>query len=230
MKILMFGRGVISTLYGWALEKAGNEVEFYVRPGRAESLGASVSLDLRDGRTNPRGEASSEEWPVTLVEEVDPERGYDVIVVSVNHDQVGSALAVLRDRVGDATVLMFNNLWSEPSDVAAALPAGHVVWGFLAVAVGSSTVDCVAASCGPSSWGRWTDPRQLHATGWSTRCSAGPGSRSRVSGTSVAGSGSTSCLTRRSPYGPCTPAVSRPCSAPGPRLPRPYCSCVSSSQ
>jgi ketopantoate reductase len=28
MKILIFGRGVIGTLYGWALEKAGQSVEF----------------------------------------------------------------------------------------------------------------------------------------------------------------------------------------------------------
>jgi ketopantoate reductase len=34
MKILMFGQGVISVLYGWALEKAGHTVEFYVRPDR----------------------------------------------------------------------------------------------------------------------------------------------------------------------------------------------------
>ena len=32
MKILMFGRGVIAAAYGWALERAGHEVEFYVRP------------------------------------------------------------------------------------------------------------------------------------------------------------------------------------------------------
>jgi len=39
MKILMFGRGVISVIYGWALEKAGHTVEFYVRPGRAAQYG-----------------------------------------------------------------------------------------------------------------------------------------------------------------------------------------------
>ena len=44
MKILMFGRGVISTLYGWALDKAGNDVDFYVRPGRAVDFGQSVEI------------------------------------------------------------------------------------------------------------------------------------------------------------------------------------------
>lgn len=130
MKILMFGRGVISTLYGWALEGAGNEVEFYVRPGRSASLGPTVSLDIRDGRSGARGAAVIQQWPVTLVEEIDSDHDYDVIIVSVNHDQLDSALEVLRDKVGDATVLMFNNVWAEPTDAIAALPADHVVWGF----------------------------------------------------------------------------------------------------
>ena len=34
MKILIFGRGVIGSLYGWALEKAGHSVEF-LRPAGA---------------------------------------------------------------------------------------------------------------------------------------------------------------------------------------------------
>lgn len=34
MRILFFGRGVISTQYARAFEKAGRTVEFYVRKGR----------------------------------------------------------------------------------------------------------------------------------------------------------------------------------------------------
>lgn len=39
----MFGRGGI-TVYGWALQQAGQDVEFYVRPGRTESYGEAVDL------------------------------------------------------------------------------------------------------------------------------------------------------------------------------------------
>lgn len=55
MKILMFGRGVIATIYAWVLEKAGNKVEFYVRPGRAAQYGPSVDFELLDGRVNSKG-------------------------------------------------------------------------------------------------------------------------------------------------------------------------------
>jgi len=33
-------------LYGWALEKAGHDVEFYVRPGRVAQYGPTVKLEI----------------------------------------------------------------------------------------------------------------------------------------------------------------------------------------
>jgi hypothetical protein len=41
----MFGRGVISTHYAWAFEKAGHTVEFFVRKGRKTEFGPTVSLN-----------------------------------------------------------------------------------------------------------------------------------------------------------------------------------------
>ncbi|MGO2524642.1 MAG: ketopantoate reductase family protein, partial [Brevibacterium aurantiacum] len=115
MKILMFGRGVISTLYGWALEKAGNEVDFYVRPGRAADFGSSVDVDIRDGRASSKGKPVQENWPITLREDLEPDHDYDLIIVSVNHDQLDSAVDFLQPRVGRATILIFNNVWADPA-------------------------------------------------------------------------------------------------------------------
>ena len=36
MKILVFGAGVIGTLYGWAFESAGHSVSLLVRPGHED--------------------------------------------------------------------------------------------------------------------------------------------------------------------------------------------------
>ena len=130
MKILMFGRGVISTLYGWALEKAGNDVDFYVRPGRAADFGPSIDLDIRDGRTSRKGRPVNGPWPITLREDLEADHDYDLIIVSVNHDQLDTAVEFLSTRVGGATVLFFNNVWTEPAAAVAGLPSGQVVWGF----------------------------------------------------------------------------------------------------
>jgi len=130
MKILMFGRGVIAVAYGWALEQAGHEIEFYVRPGRAAEYGEAIDLDLLDARRRLRGRRVVEKWPVRYRESLEPDHDFDLIVVSVQHYAFAEAVSFLGPRVGNATVLVFNNLWVEPSAAIDALPTGQVAWGF----------------------------------------------------------------------------------------------------
>ena len=130
MKILMFGRGVIAVAYGWALERAGREVEFYVRPGRAAQYGPAIDLELIDTRHRLWGRRVSETWPVRYRESLEPDHDFDLIVVSVQHYGFGEAMSFLAPRAGRATVLAFNNLWVEPAAAVEALPAGQVAWGF----------------------------------------------------------------------------------------------------
>ena len=136
MKILMFGRGVIAAAYGWALERAGHEVEFYVRPGRAAEYGAAIDLELLDARRRPWGRRVTETWPVRYRESLEPDHDVDLIVVSVQHYSLAEAVSFLAPRVGRATVLVFNNLWVEPTVAVEALPAEQVVWGFPAAGGG----------------------------------------------------------------------------------------------
>ncbi|MFD2467544.1 ketopantoate reductase family protein [Amycolatopsis silviterrae] len=128
MRILMFGRGTIAAVYGWALARAGHEVEFYVRPGRAAAYGDSISLDLRDLRA--RGRRVVEDWPVRYREELDADHGFDLIVLSVQHYRLAEAAAFLAPRIGNATVLVFGNIWSEPLAAIGDLPVDQVAWGF----------------------------------------------------------------------------------------------------
>jgi 2-dehydropantoate 2-reductase len=130
MKILMFGRGVIAVAYGWALERAGHEVEFYVRPGRAAEYGPTIDLELLDARRRLLGRRVTETWPVRYRESLETDHDFDLIVVSVQHYGFAEAVSFLAPRVGRATVLAFNNLWVEPAAAVDALPAGQVAWGF----------------------------------------------------------------------------------------------------
>ncbi|MEV5413113.1 2-dehydropantoate 2-reductase N-terminal domain-containing protein [Thermopolyspora sp. NPDC052614] len=130
MRILMFGRGVIATLYGWALEWAGHDVEFYVRPGRAATYGNTIDLDVLDARRRIWGRRVVQKWPVRYREALEPDHDFDLIVLSVQPHRLQEAAAFLAPRVGKATVLIFGNLWSEPSVAIGALPADQVAWGF----------------------------------------------------------------------------------------------------
>ncbi|APU13441.1 MULTISPECIES: ketopantoate reductase family protein [Actinoalloteichus] len=130
MKILMFGRGVIATLYGWALEQAGHDVEFYVRPGRAATYGDAVDLDLLDARRRVWGQRVVEKWPVRYREALEPDHSFDLIVLSVPHHRLAEATAFLSPRVGHATVLVFGNIWTEPPAAIGTLPVDQIAWGF----------------------------------------------------------------------------------------------------
>lgn len=130
MKVLMFGRGVIATIYGWALEHAGHDVEFYVRPGRAAVYGDTIDLDLIDARHGMRGQRIRESWPVRYRETLSPNDDFDLIVLSVAHCSLAEAAAFLAPRLGRATVLVLSNIWDEPLDAVSPLPAERLAWGF----------------------------------------------------------------------------------------------------
>jgi 2-dehydropantoate 2-reductase len=130
MKILIFGRGVISTQYAWALEKAGNEVECYVRPESVAKYGNAVNLEIWDAQTNPKGTLVKETWPITIREEISASDGYDLILVSVNPHQIDSAVSYIAPRIGNATVLFFQNFWSDPPDTVTPIPLNQTAWGF----------------------------------------------------------------------------------------------------
>lgn len=130
MRILMIGRGVISTLYGRVLHAAGHDVEFYVRAGRALEYGDEVQLDWIDGRRRPFGRRIRETFHTSLHESIDRDHGFELIVLSVGHHHLAEAAAFLAPQLGAATVLVFGNVWEEPLAAVAPLPADQVVFGF----------------------------------------------------------------------------------------------------
>lgn len=130
MKILMFGRGVISTQYAWAFEQAGHTVRFYVRVGRKAELGNFVSLNIADARKNIRGNIVKQNWEVDLTEELPANHNYDLIFVSVQHYHIAAVSDFLADKIANATVLIFNNFWDEPLTVVEKLPQNQIVFGF----------------------------------------------------------------------------------------------------
>lgn len=152
MKILMIGRGVVAAVYGFALEKAGHTVDFYVRPGRAAEYGATLELDLLDARRSFLGVKVRESWPVRLREELPPEHDYDLIFVSVQHYSFAEVAEFLRTRVARATVLLFKNSFIEPQAEAAIFPAEQVVWGFPQAGGGFTADGELVAALLPSIW------------------------------------------------------------------------------
>lgn len=126
MRILFFGRGLISTQYAWAFEQAGHAVEFYVRKGRKETFGSRIELEMWDARKGKK--RIKESWNVKLHEEILP--NYDLIIVSVNTEQLPEAAKFLSTAAGNTPVLIFNNIWQDLKSSIAPLSMNNVVFGF----------------------------------------------------------------------------------------------------
>ena len=180
MKILMFGRGVIATVYGWALERAGHDVEFYVRPGRAAEYGDDDRpRPARHAAADPWEKRVVEKWPVRYRESLEPDHDFDLIVLSVSTTVSTEAAAFLAPRVGKATVLVFGNLWTEPADAIGAPPADQVAWGFPLAGGGFGEDGVLRGALLPSVIFGTLGRRRPTGNGPCARCSARPGSGSR---------------------------------------------------
>jgi 2-dehydropantoate 2-reductase len=130
MNILIFGRGTISTQYGWVFKQAGHTVEFYVRPGRMADYGSCVHLNILDARNSAKGKPVKLSWPIKMREDIPTQHDFDLMLVCVQHYQFKDVAEFLSTRVAKASILVFNNFWNDPSIEASALPKDRVVWGF----------------------------------------------------------------------------------------------------
>jgi 2-dehydropantoate 2-reductase len=130
MKILFFGRGVVGTQYAWAFENAGHTVAFYVRDGRKAQYGSYVDLEIFDARRSKNDRLIKENRPIAIHEDIEMEHDYDLIFVSVNPEQVASAVKYLAPRAGNATVLFIGNFWRDIQESVYPIPVSQVVWGF----------------------------------------------------------------------------------------------------
>jgi 2-dehydropantoate 2-reductase len=71
-----------------------------------------------------------ENWALRMVEDLPPDHSYDLILVSVQSWQFAEVAKFLESRVGNATILIFNNFWCDPEEATRGLPKDQVAWGF----------------------------------------------------------------------------------------------------
>lgn len=89
MDILVYGAGVIGSVYAARLQAAGNNVSLLARGQRAMSL-REHGLQLEEASTGRRTTTQ-----VSVVEQLAPTDRYDVVIVTVRFDQLASVLPIL---------------------------------------------------------------------------------------------------------------------------------------
>lgn len=102
MKILIYGAGVIGSLYAVLFSKAGADVTMYARSRRLEFLQNNGLLyKTKDG---------VQRADVRVVSEVNAEERYDFILVSVRENQLHEALTELKTQKSPTVVTMVNTI------------------------------------------------------------------------------------------------------------------------
>lgn len=123
MRLLIFGAGVLGSLYAVKLLAAGHDVTILARGRRAAQLRDDGLVVQEYGLNCLRA-------PVGVIESLDPGSSYDHVLVLVRNDQVESVLpALAANRATPCLVFMFNNLGG-PQRLIDALGPDRVVLGF----------------------------------------------------------------------------------------------------
>lgn len=108
MRILIVGKGIVGTIYGWALKAAGHEVDHLVRPDAAGNEEDVVFMDVLDERKGfPR--LSSFPHERHLIRE--PHGNYDLVLAPVHAFQLETALAELVPKVPGAFWVLLTQNW-----------------------------------------------------------------------------------------------------------------------
>ena len=120
MRILIFGAGVIGSLYGALLAEAGYDVSVYARGRRLESLSRNGLL-FKSGGTIRKA-------PVKVLSKLEAEDRYDFIILAVRENQLHAALKDLRQNSSTTIVTMVNSLetydrWEAICGVGRIIPA-----------------------------------------------------------------------------------------------------------
>ncbi len=124
MRILIFGAGVLGSLYAGRLAAAGQDVALLARGARLQQLRRDglVLLDEATGHeTHPQ---------VRVEEQLGADDAYDLIVVIIRAEQLACALPLLAANQRAPCILFLHNRASSPGPLFDAFGKGRVLLGF----------------------------------------------------------------------------------------------------
>jgi 2-dehydropantoate 2-reductase len=125
MKILLYGAGVMGSLYGAKLQESGQDVSILARGQRLADL-REHGIVLEDGSTGERTTTR-----VNVVERLEPDDAYDLVVVVMPKNYIPDVLPVLAANRQTPNILFVCNNAAGPDEMIAALGRERVLLGFV---------------------------------------------------------------------------------------------------
>jgi 2-dehydropantoate 2-reductase len=124
MKILVYGAGVLGSLYAARLQEAGQEVSIVARGQRLADI-QEHGLVLVDGDSGQRTTTR-----VSAVEGLAPDDAYDLVLVLVRKNQLSAILPALAANRTIPTILFMGNNAAGPDEMVGAVGRERVLLGF----------------------------------------------------------------------------------------------------
>jgi 2-dehydropantoate 2-reductase len=146
MRVLIVGRGVVGTIYGWALSRAGIDVAHVVRK---DGLAATAALDLLDRRAGYPKHSRATYTPKT-VRQIGPPDGFDLVIVSTRHYQAAQAVRQYIAGAPGAVFLLFTANWDGTEEIDRLLPRSQMLWGYAEATGGVDAQGVLVGTVNPS--------------------------------------------------------------------------------
>jgi 2-dehydropantoate 2-reductase len=145
MKVLIVGRGVVGTIYGWALSQASVDVTHVVR----EAGLPSTTLDLLDLRAGYPKQALVSYAPRTVTQ-ISPLDGFDLVIVATKHYQAAQAVQQYLPALPHAIFLLFTANWDGTEEIDRLLERSSMLWGYAEATGGVDAEGRLVVTMNPS--------------------------------------------------------------------------------
>jgi ketopantoate reductase len=129
MKTLIAGTGITATVLGWAMVRAGMDVDHIILGGNLIAPARVIPLDVLDLRNQP-ARVQRNTYVPSMVQHVSPEDRYDLIIVGGASTRASAVIAALKDAVPHALFLVLMAPWENAHYAADILPADHFLMGY----------------------------------------------------------------------------------------------------
>jgi len=128
MIILIVGAGIIGSIYGWALSKAGHDVTHLVRPGKSQQLAKGIPIDLLDSRKGYVKQYIGL-YALKVTETLSLSDGFELVIVPTKPYQVEDALKQITPYTDKADYLLLTQNWNGTTAIDSILPQFRYVYG-----------------------------------------------------------------------------------------------------
>jgi 2-dehydropantoate 2-reductase len=128
MKLLIVGAGIIGSIYGWAISKAGHDVTHLVRPGKAQRLATGIPIDMLDNRKGYDRQYVGR-YAVQVTETLSSPDGFELVIVPTHPYQVEDVLEQVVPYASKADYLLLTQNWNGTTAIGSILPQSRYVYG-----------------------------------------------------------------------------------------------------